>query len=461
MAECDPVAGQRIVRFHPLAIGLQSQKASAFDEQLLKDRAFEYLHRMGADSVRFTSRNLAGLVVVSGETFNERALAELRDEGVILYDQPDCRVKPRRGVPSGTTSARLVSASTVSAVNAVNTVTPGDARYRDLWAFDNTGQQGGEPDMDINAPEAWNLTQGSGNVVVGILDGGVDFEHEDLRDNAWVNANEIPDNGIDDDNNGYVDDIHGANVFQKNGRVEDTSSDSHGSHGAGTIGATANNGSGVVGVSWNVRLMAINIFQGEEGGATSDILAAWDYALMMKRRGVNIRALNNSYGAHGENPGEAEHEMARALNAAGIVLVLSAGNDGANNDEDGDTSNLKTPNAINVAAVNRRGGLADFSNYGRQSVHLAAPGVGILSTIKNHGYASYDGTSQSAPMVTGIVALAVSLYPEATPEQIRARLMATVKRLSGLEGKMQAPGLVDAMAALNIVDGETTELSRR
>ena len=147
----------------------------------------------------------------------------LVEDGVVLYVQPNCRLERRM------TDVAIL---------------PSDGRFSELWGFNNNGGAGSTADIDINAPEAWTLTTGSAAVVAGILDGGIDLDHEDLRDNLWTNSGEIPGNGIDDDANGYVDDVHGVNVLEDNGNVSDTAPDGHGSHGAGTIGATGDNGQG-------------------------------------------------------------------------------------------------------------------------------------------------------------------------------------------------------------------------
>lgn len=427
---CEPVPGEYLLRFNARVFPGGRAQLGQF-----RDLALPELRSLQVDDVRFESRAVPGLMRVRAVAWDPARVQRLIDDGVVLYAQPNCKLRRRAGL----------RASDIATL-------PGDPRFSELWAFDNGN------DNDINAPQAWSMTTGSAEVVAGVLDGGVDFDHEDLRDSAWVNGQEIPGNGIDDDSNGYVDDIHGANVLEKNGNVRDTSPDSHGSHGAGSIGATGDNGRGVVGVSWRVRLMSINIFRGEnEGGTTADVLQGWEYALRLRQRGVNLRVLNNSYGGHGENPRQAEIDMANQLNDAGILLVFSAGNDGGNNDEEGDTSNVPTPNAINVAAVNRNGDLAEFSNFGATTVHLAAPGVEILSTIQNNGYASYSGTSQSAPIVSGIAALLFSYEPTLSPVQVRQLLMQTVKNRPTLQGRMQAPGMVDAFAALQLLQQQSLE----
>ena len=270
--------------------------------------------------------------------------------------------------------------------------TPNDISYSQLWALNNTGQSGGLSNADINAPEAWDISQGSNDVVVAVLDTGIDYTHGDLVDNIWTNPGEIPGNGIDDDNNSYIDDIHGIDTGDNDTDPMDI--EGHGSHVAGTIGARGNNNLGVVGVNWNVSIIACKIFslstsQDIEAFA-SDAAECLDYLADLKvNHGVNIVATNNSWGWIG-TPSQTLMDAIDRQRQAGILFVAAAGNDALDNDRYLDNpSSYYYPNVISVAASTDSDTLAFFSNYGKRSVHVAAPGVDILSTILYDGFGGY------------------------------------------------------------------------
>ncbi len=323
--------------------------------------------------------------------------------------------------------------------------TPNDSRYAELWGMHNTGQTGGTANVDIDAPEAWDITTGSASVVVGIVDTGINYNHPDLAANMWRNPGEIAGNGQDDDGNGVVDDIYGYNAIANNGDPLDDHS--HGSHCAGTIGGVGNNGSGVVGVNWNVKLMALKFLNSSGSGSTEAAIGAIQYAVQMKQRGVNLRVLSNSWGGSGFS--QALQDAIVAANAQGILFVAAAGNSSADNDAVSTyPANYDVENVLSVAAIDASGNLASFSNYGASSVDLAAPGVGILSTVLGSSYASYNGTSMATPHVSGVAALLLAANGSMTSAQVKSRLMSTVKSLVGLQGLVISPGVVSAYNAL-------------
>jgi uncharacterized repeat protein (TIGR01451 family) len=328
--------------------------------------------------------------------------------------------------------------------------TPNDQRYPEMWGLKNTGQSstsGGNPGTagnDIRAEQAWDATTGSKNVVVGIIDEGIDIDHEDLRDNIWINPGEIPNNGIDDDANGYVDDIHGWDFAHNDNSVFDYTEptyppsnnysddvDDHGTHVAGTIGAQGNNGKGVVGVNWQVSLMSLKFLTGPEGAGTlADVLKAFAYAKAMRElwstsggvRGANIRVLNNSYGGGGFS--QAELEAVRALGDAGILFVVAAGNEGSNNDRFPTyPSSYIATNLISVAASTGGGYRANFSNFGPGTVHISAPGEHILSTTPRNTYEFASGTSMATPHVAGSAALLCAAFPDISLQKLRSTLL--------------------------------------
>lgn len=315
------------------------------------------------------------------------------------------------------------------------------------------------------AEKAWAAGfTGSSEVLVGIVDGGLQLDHPDLAANIWTNPDEVPGNGIDDDGNGYVDDVHGWNAADNNGDVRhvDDVTDTHGTHVAGTIGAVGGNGVGVAGVNWSVQLVAGKLFG---AGYYSDAIEAVDYLTALKtRKGLNLMVVNHSWGG-----GSFSQTLLDAFNRAaqaGILSVASAGNSSADLDAAQyypacfDTTPVAGYDAIvSVAASTRQGAKSSFSNYGRHSVDLGAPGgervnvndsslhdpeLEIVSTVPPSSYGYKRGTSMAAPHVTGAIALYAAVYPQATAEQIRYDLLATgVRPLAGLQGITVTGGTLD------------------
>jgi uncharacterized repeat protein (TIGR01451 family) len=314
---------------------------------------------------------------------------------------------------------------------------PNDTRYSDLYALKNAGPGG----AGVSAESAWDTTTGSHTVVVGVIDTGVDIGHLDLKDNIFVNSGEIPGNGIDDDNNGFVDDVNGWDFVNHDRTVFDNAGDdAHGTHVAGTIGARGNNSAGVVGVNWDVQLLPLKAL-GPQGGTDASLLDAYNYAKLMRQRGVNLRVLNNSYGGQGFS--QSLHDAIKELGDAGILFVAAAGNETLNNDFVPEyPASFDLPNVISVGASDRFGQFASsFSNRGPQTVHMVAPGDSILSTTPR-GYAGagvvaadtesdgstyslFSGTSMAAPHVAGAAALACAAKPTISLPQLRAVVLSS------------------------------------
>jgi len=260
--------------------------------------------------------------------------------------------------------------------------------------------------------------------VIGVVDTGIDTEHPDLKDNIWRNTAEVPNNGVDDDGDGYVDDSKGWDFYNNDNTVFDSPTiDDHGTHVAGTIGATGNNGLGVVGVCWHVKLMPLKFLGSPAGtGSTSQAIAAFQYAKMMHDRGVNIRAVNNSWS--GRFFSQALLDAISELNASGILFVAAAGNDGMDNDSFPTyPANYEVPNVISVGAEDAQYSRAAFSNFGTQTVDIYAPGVDILSTLPGVNYATRSGTSMAAPHVTGTAALICAARPGISLSQLRNSIL--------------------------------------
>lgn len=340
------------------------------------------------------------------------------------------------------------------------TKTTNDTYYaRYLYGLNNTGQTvngaAGATDADIDTPEAWDTTTGSQNTVVAVIDEGVDVNHPDLRDNIWRNPGEVAGNNIDDDRNGYVDDVNGWDFANDDASVYDPvidpitgniTGDEHGTHVAGTIAAQGNNSAGVSGVNWDAQIMSLK-FLGADGGSTIDAIEAINYAV---NKGVKIS--NNSWGGGGYS--QALYDAIKNGDATGHLFVAAAGNGGADGvGDDNDTTvsypaNYNLPNIISVAATNNRDILASFSNFGATNVDLAAPGVDIVSTYPEGGYGYMSGTSMAAPHVTGVAALLKSQNPALDDAQMRSRILGAVDKNDSLQGKVATGGRLNAAAAL-------------
>ena len=329
----------------------------------------------------------------------EQALGQYRQYPDVIYAEPNY----------------LVTAS----------ATPDDTRFGELWGLHNTG--GVDPngwsavaDADIDAPEAWDLTTGSSQVVVGVIDSGIDYTHEDLAANMFQNTVDCNTNGVDDDGNGYVDDCYGIDTFNDDSDPMDDAG--HGTHVSGTIGARGDNGIGVVGVNWQVQLVGCKFLGAGGSGFTDDAIECVNYFTDLKDRGVNLVATNNSWGGGGFS--QALADAIEAQVQRGILFIAAAGNDTSNNDEQASyPANYDLPNIISVAATTATDGLARFSNFGRRAVHLAAPGQAILSTWPQNEYAVLQGTSMAAPHVTGVAALLKAHSPSLTWWEIKNLLL--------------------------------------
>jgi subtilisin family serine protease len=300
---------------------------------------------------------------------------------------------------------------------------PNDPGFVDgkLWSLQNTGQMGGKPGADMQAVEAWSAIRSAYNVIVAVVDSGVRYTHEDLAANMWRNPREIPGNGIDDDGNGYVDDVFGINAVTGSGDPMDDYG--HGTHVAGIIGALGDNRRGSVGVAWRVRIMACK-FMGSTGrGAHSDAIQSIEYA---RKHGASI--INLSWG--GNNYSAALQKAISAAMSEGIIVVAAAGNQASDNDaRPFYPASFALDNLIAVAASTRHDLLAvDFSNYGARSVHVAAPGSDIYSTwhTADNAYVMLTGTSMAAPHVAGLLALMKVRFPsDSYQKQIRRVVLGT------------------------------------
>lgn len=297
---------------------------------------------------------------------------------------------------------------------------PNDTQFPQQWHYDNQGQTGGTIDADIDAPEAWDTFTGSSQTVIAVIDTGVDYNHPDLRANMWVNPGEIAGDRIDNDGNGYIDDIYGIDTANNDSNPLDD--DGHGTHVAGTTAAVGNNGIGVTGVSWSSKIMALKGL-GLAGGTTAGIIEAVNYMVTMKTKyGINIVVSNNSYGGGGYS--QAFYDAIQVSINVGIPFVAASGNSGTDNDLIASYPNgYNLDGIIAVEATDHNDRLAGFSQFGRTTVDIAAPGVDVLSTTLGGGYGLNSGTSMASPHVAGAVALLAGAVPGSSVAKIKAAIL--------------------------------------
>jgi subtilisin family serine protease len=419
----DRYAADRIlVKLRPEA-GIVSDET--FGEDLVRARGAR------AEAISPRVRGNLELVHLNGSVSVEEAVLRAKEDPRVEYAEPDFYVYPMETIPNDPFfgAGALWGLSTSSC------------------SFCFPGQES----PNIDATRAWDITTGSDNIVAVVLDTGVDLQHEDLAANAWVNPGEIAGNGVDDDGNGFVDDLNGWNFFNgTNQTFVSVSEDFHGTHVAGSIGAVGNNARGVTGVAWNVKLMSLKFLGGTQGrGSTSNAIRGINYAIAMRNRGVNVRVINASWGGGSES--QSLRDAIAAANAAGILFVCAAGNNGVNIDETPDfpaAYSRDLSGCVSVAAVNSDGRRASFSNYGHDSVSLAAPGVSILSTYPGSNYAGLSGTSMSTPYVSGIAVLLWAQNPDLTPAEAKQRIVDTSEPLDDLVSRAARSGRASAYDVL-------------
>lgn len=418
-------------RVHPfqLMVRLREKTDRAELDSLLKLIGWRVKKTLGTDGTNLVlermDQNLRQAVqsdhpeVERGQALGE-VLKTLKQSGLFEYVEPD-------GIMS--TQAE-----------------PTDSAFAEglLWGLKNTGAGGGLAGADIDAVRAWDITTGSTDVIVGVIDTGVRYTHQDLKTQMWVNPGEIPGNGKDDDGDGVVDDVYGFNGVEDSGDPMDDNG--HGTHVAGTIGASANDAGGHVGVAWKVRIMALKFLSSGGGGSTSDAVECIDYAV---KHGARI--LSNSWGGGGYSQSLAD-AVSRA-EAKGVLFVAAAGNSSLDTDLSPNyPSTLPNQNIVAVAAVDSADAKASFSNYGATTVHLGAPGVAIHSTWyeSDSYYNQISGTSMATPHVSGVAALLLAKYPNATWPELKRRLLQGAVKIPSLNGRCTTGGRLNAYNALTL-----------
>ncbi len=355
----------------------------------------------------------------------EEAMAAMAKDSRVDFAVPNNTY----GLPEGETSAEISK----------------DPDASKLWGLHNDAQTGGKVDADIDAPEAWNIhsgrNQAEGGHITAVIDTGIDYNHPDLAANVWTNPGEIAGDGIDNDGNGVIDDVHGFNAFANSGDPLD--GHSHGTHCAGTIAAVGDNGIGLVGVNKHANIMGIKIFSDSGSTNAAAIIRGIQYATKM-----GARITSNSWGGGAANEG-----IKQAFAASPALHIMAAGNSGTDNDARPNfPSNYDLANNVAVAATDHNDGIASFSQYGATTVDLGAPGVKILSTVPGGQYGVKSGTSMATPHVAGAATLIASAYPDISNEDLIARLLGGVDKVATLDGKTVTGG------RLNVNNSLTMEL---
>jgi uncharacterized repeat protein (TIGR01451 family) len=331
--------------------------------------------------------------------------------------------------------------------------TPNDPSYTEQWGLKNVGQSilgsVGVAGSDIHAEAAWNVTTGSRSIVIGVVDSGIDYNHPDLSANLWANPGGVG-------RPGCAAGTHGFNAITST--CDPMDDHFHGTHVAGTIGAVGNNGIGVAGVNWTTSIMALKFLDQTNHGTIANAIVAIDFAIQAKIGGVNLRVLNNSWGGSGNS--NALRDVIQEANDHDILFVIAAMNDAVNLDVlPTYPASFNLPNTITVAAIDNRDALTSFSNYGPHSVHLAAPGFIVLSTMPGNSYAYADGTSMACPHVSGVAALILANAPGRTTAQVKSAILDTVDPVPKLAGKTVTGGRLNAARAIGVPAGPDFTLS--
>lgn len=320
-----------------------------------------------------------------------------------------------------------------------------DPKTSNIWSFNDASSNG----VSVNKAYQTYGGENKSEVIVAVVDTGVDYNHEDLKDVMWVNAGEIPGNGIDDDQNGYIDDVYGINTLKRdsNGNATGNPMDthSHGTHVSGTIGATQNNGVGISGIASNVKIMAIRTVPNSGDETDVDVVESFIYAA---KNGAKI--INCSFGKDRNEGGMVVKEAIDHIGKEyGVLVVAAAGNSSRDIDSRPTyPASFESENLLVVASTTSRGSLSYFSNYGRKNVDLAAPGSSVYSTTPNNRYGSMSGTSMASPTTAGVAAEVLSQHPELSPVELKAVLMNTGTKSRSYQST-QSGGRVDLFNALS------------
>ncbi|MER3428512.1 MAG: hypothetical protein C4334_10500 [Pyrinomonas sp.] len=394
------------------------------------------------DNIEDRIESVPGLVVIADEDGldAEQVADQYRSLSNVEYAEPNYVINLEPDPQSATATKFTIDYSLRQADDPDE---PDDALFPEQWSLKNSGQRGGKIGADISALRAWSKTTGSQEVVVAVLDSGVDYLHPDLLKNIWVRPQNIA--AYNDPELGQIDDKFGYNAIKNDGDPMDDNG--HGTHVAGIIGAEGNNQIGIAGINWNVRIMPLKFLSSGGFGTTKDAIECINYAIDRKRAGVPVRIINASWGSTRRS--RALEDAIRRAGEEGILFVAAAGNTGSNTDiVPHYPASYRLPNVISVAALDRQDRLASFSNYGPKSVHIAAPGAEMLSTWPGGAYEEHSGTSMATPVVAGVAALVLSLEPDLSVNELRTRLLDAVDPLNTLSGKIVTGGKINAARAV-------------
>ena len=422
--DAEVIPGEMIVKLNPgMENGLMGDFASEYGAKMVEkfDMPQSMFKSFDGDLIR--------IKLPAGISYQE-AVAAMKDDARVAYAEPNL-VYTLEDVQQGQDQQGQQPPRDPSSPNDLD---------EKLWGLNNTGQTGGTAGAHVSAKEAWKIQTGNGSdngPLIAVIDTGIDYNHPDLKANIWTNPGEIAGDGIDNDNNGVIDDVHGYNAFADNGDPMD--GHSHGTHCSGTIAGVGNNGQGVTGVMQDANLMAVKIFSDSGRTSVDAIVRGIAYSAKM---GADITS--NSWGGGGRS--EAIYE---AFKANPALHVIAAGNSNYDNDKrDNFPSNYDLDNIVAVAATTHTDERASFSQWGAKNVDVAAPGKDIYSTINGGGYASYSGTSMATPHVSGGAGLIMSEYPEASNAEIKARLIHGSDRVSSLNDISVSDGRVNFASSL-------------
>ncbi len=395
------------------------------------------LKSVGAE-IKKTVKLSYGNIHIARYDSNQKSLDSVLEA---LNDDPNVEYAEPNFIYKLIAPSKIVSLDNIFKSRKPLNYTPDDENFSSLWGLQNTGSNdpGGRPGVegaDINALKAWEITKGSKSVRIAVIDTGVDYRHPDLRENMWVNTAEKNGRpGVDDDGNGYVDDIHGYDFANNDGDPMD--GNSHGTHCAGTIGASHDNLIGVAGVMADVEIVGVKFLTDSGSGSTETAIQSIDYATKM-----NVDIMSNSWGGGGYS--QALKDAIQNAANAGIVFTAAAGNSTDNNDITASyPANYRVDNIISVASHTAQDKLSNFSSYGKSTVHIAAPGENILSTIPGNSYSSYSGTSMATPHVSGGIGLLLSVEGRLSFKDLKERLMETAVSGSAYSGKIMSGGRMD------------------
>ena len=404
------------------------------------------------DRVEDNIENVRGLVAIEDEDgLDAQTVAdEYKQLNEVEYAEPnyEIQLEPKEfsnsgELETGRDSVMNFSANEFTDAEDATGMMPNDPMFNEQWSLANTGQRGGKSHADIAALDAWAKTQGSEKIVVAVLDSGVDYTHPDLVENMWHRPANLA--AYVDDELGVIDDEHGFSAVADNRDPMDDNG--HGTHCAGIIGANGDNSFGIAGINWRVQIMPLKFMNAGGFGTTKQAIESINYVIDRKHAGVNVRIISASWGSTMKS--KALEDTIRKAGEEGILFVAASGN--ASSDADKVPhypAGYNLPNVLSVAALTRNDELASFSNYGAKSVHIAAPGVEILSTWLNGEFKEASGTSMATPEVAGVAALVLSVEPDLSVAELRERLLKSADPLPSLKGKIATGGRLNAARAV-------------